>query len=60
MTRGYEQSAPYQLGLMYRTMGELLMNPETTVRELQNAASDFGVRLQFAIVPGEEKSEVES
>ena len=55
MKTDYENSSLYCLGEMYVSMGELLMNPETTIRELAEAGSEYGVHLQFAIVPAPEQ-----
>lgn len=57
MRTDYENSSPYRLGQMYKAMGELLMDPKTTVLELQQTADHYGVKLQFSLVPADEPQE---
>ena len=57
MKTDYENSELCRLGEMYKSMGEWLMNPNTTLRHLHEVASMYNIKLQFSIVPVDEQQE---
>ncbi len=46
----YEESQPYKLGLVYKQLGEMLMNERTDLRDLAAAAAYLGTRLTVELV----------
>jgi hypothetical protein len=53
----FEDSHPYKLGLIYRELGDLLMNKDTTINELAVFGNLYG--LVFSIeVKGDENSPI--
>lgn len=49
----YIGSQPYRLGLVYKQIGETLMNPDTTVTDLARLANRFGLDISMELIPKE-------
>lgn len=47
----YEDSQPYKLGLIYRRLADLLMDPTTTFAEIGKFEADMGCNLILSLVP---------
>ena len=57
MRTDYKNSELYRMGEMYKSIGEWLMIPNTTLRHLHEVSSMYNIKLQFAIVPEDEQQE---
>lgn len=49
LTIDYINTQPYRLGRLYKELGELLMNPATTMQQLTDAATFFNCNINFAL-----------
>lgn len=47
----YTESQPYKLGLLYKTLGELFMNPKTDLGALTVVCQELGFKLTLELVP---------
>lgn len=50
----YKETQPYKLGLIYKRLGELLMNPKTDMRDLAEFGEKIGVKFKLEVVPDED------
>ncbi len=53
----FEDTQPYKLGLIYRQMADLLMNPKTDIRDLVEFSRKHGFKLNIEILPNEDDEE---
>lgn len=45
----FEESAVYKQGLVHRRLGELMTNPNTTIRDLADARYELGLDLEISL-----------
>lgn len=47
----YEQTQPYRLGMLYKKLGEMLMDPHTTMRDIAEFGHNVGFQIGIEIQP---------
>ncbi|MDA8128726.1 MAG: hypothetical protein M0Z73_08545 [Betaproteobacteria bacterium] len=47
----FEDTQPYKLGLIYRQLADLLMDPKTDMRDLTEFGAKMGFKVAIEIVP---------
>lgn len=50
----FEDTQPYKLGLIYRQLADLLMNPKTDMRDLAEFGAKMGFKVGIEIVPDDD------
>lgn len=51
MTIDYKKSAPYKAGEFHAQLGEMLMNPKTSITQLATFAENHGLTVNLQLVP---------
>ena len=45
----YKNTQPYKLGLIYKELGEMLMNPKTDIQELVSFSRGLGCKVSISL-----------
>ena len=45
----YKNTQPYKLGLIYKELGEMLMNPKTDIQELVRFSRGLGCKVSISL-----------
>ena len=45
----YNNTQPYKLGLIYKKLGDMLMNPKTDIQELVNFTKKLGCKVSVSL-----------
>ena len=45
----YKKTQPYKLGLIYKELGDMLMNPKTDIQDLVNFSRGLGCKVSVSL-----------